>query len=424
MKRAMVLLGVLAVGAAAQAAEDYSFEVPAVASEKETFELGGNLDAAYTVFKSRKGSPLYALQYDGLELSGDLSSYRMELYLNGDYQTKDAGLRIRTYTEYYSDILTAISLYELYGSLNLSENSFLILGKKMYNWGKGYAFNPVGYVNPKKEPEDPELSQAGLLSMNYEYSKSFSWDYLKNMSLTIIAVSPEPGINDRLFELRHADWAGKLYLLLWDTDIDFMGYYSNTQPGKIGLDFSKNIYANLEIHGEYGRFKGQSKYSISDDGLQTGKHDGATYLLGFRWLNEWNLTVVAEYYHNSAGLTRKEFQNYAGFLRNAADLGNTSAATALNVNRNYFSGNTLLCDYFYLKLSWPEPFHWIYFTPAFQIVYNIEDKSASISIPVSYKPMTNVGFLFWPTFLTGGEDTEFGSKPYEMKLEMCAGYYF
>ena len=25
----------------------------------------------------------------------------------------------------------------------------------MYNWGKGYAFNPVGYVNPFKDPENP-----------------------------------------------------------------------------------------------------------------------------------------------------------------------------------------------------------------------------------------------------------------------------
>lgn len=115
----------------------------------------------------------------------------MELYLDADYQTKDIGFHLKTHSTYYNDSDASFDLLESYGNVNLSLSSFIQAGKRMYSWGNGYAFNPVGYVNPFKDPENPELAQAGLLSVGFEKIKSLNSDSLKTIALTAIVIPPE-----------------------------------------------------------------------------------------------------------------------------------------------------------------------------------------------------------------------------------------
>jgi len=420
----VIIIAVLSV-TAAYADEGYSFSLPSSEAKKEILELSGNLDVKYYIFKSRQDSPMYKLQYYGQQLSNILSSYKMDLYLNGDYQTKDLGVHFKTHSEYYNDSQNTFNLFELYGDLNVSDNAFLLFGKKMYNWGKGYAFNPVGYVNPVKDPENPELAHAGIFSMNCEYSKSLSKGYIKNFSFDLIGVSSSKIINNKMSELENTDIAGKLYFLFLDTDIDLMWYLSKVNATKAGFDFSKNILPNLEMHGEYSRFSNQPKYTISGNTPEAGSVNGASYLLGLRWLNELNITTIFEYYHNEAGLTNSEFASYNNFLLNALVSGDSvSIANAINVNKNYFGNANLMRDYLYLKVSCPEPFNWLYFTPSIYAICNINDGSSIIGIPLSYKPITNFEFIFWPTIIAGTNNTEYGSKQYEGKLEIWTRFFF
>ncbi|TSA45196.1 hypothetical protein D4R52_02955, partial [bacterium] len=374
MKWSIVIAGIIIIiisSAAAYAEEDYSFALPSSEAKKETLELSGNLDVKYSIFKSRLDSPMYDLQYYNQQLSDILSSYKMDFYLNGDYQTKDLGVHLKTHSEYYNDAQNAFNLFELYGDLNVSDNAFLLLGKKMYNWGKGYAFNPVGYVNPVKDPENPELAQAGILSVNYEYSRSLQSGPIKNYSFDLIGIPSAKTINNKMSEMENTDIAGKLYFLLLDTDLDLMWYASKTNPAKIGLDFSRNILPSIEMHGEFSRFSNQPRYTISNSTFETESVGGASYLIGLRWLNDFNLTTIFEYYHNDAGLNNNEFASYNTFLLNASASGDTgSIANAINVSKNYFSSVNLMRDYLYLKVSWPEPFNWVYFTPSIYTIYN------------------------------------------------------
>lgn len=423
--RSLAGLLCLLIFSAVSRAEDYSFEVPPVETQKETLELSGQLDARYSLLKSRKNSPLYSLQYVDRQLSDVLTSYRVDFYLNGDYRTEDLGVHVKTQLEYFDASQADFGLYELYGNVDLPGNSFLLLGQKMFNWGKGYAFNPVGYVNPQKDPENPELAQSGILSMNYQYTKSFTKVALNNISLDLILSPSANTINGKVAEAENTDIAGKIYLLLWNTDIDLMGYYSRVNSEKYGFDFSRNIIPSLEIHGEYSRFTNQPRYYLLTDSLRTENLDGSSYLFGFRWLNSWNITTIGEYYRNDAGLSKAEFDEYYGFLANAVVSGNNVAASgALNISKTYFSNPNLMQEYLYLKASWQEPFNWLYFTPAVQVLYNLADHSYSAGFPASYKPITNLEFVFWPAVFAGGENTEYGSKQYESKLDLWATFYF
>lgn len=403
-------------------AQDYSFEIPEEDKE-EKLEWSGNLDGKYTLFHSRQSSPFYGLQFFNQDNPSEyLTQYRLELYFDADYQTKDIGFHLKTHSTYYDDSETNFELNEGYGNINLSLSSFVQFGKKAYNWGKGYAFNPVGYVNPTKDPENPELAQAGLLSMNFETIKSFNSDVLKTIAFTGIIIPPNEDINDRYAEIEGTDTAMKTYFLLGDIDIDIMGYYSELDTNQIGADFAANLRENIEIHGELSYFNDNPKNTIVENDVSTAFENGRSYLLGIRYLNRWDTTIILEYYHNDIGLTEKEYEDYVNYLLDSIDSG--TETQALSDSQTYFKDKTLMQDYLYLKITQPEPFEWLYFTPSLSTIYNLNDNSLSLAVQMSYKPYTNFELILWPTFTIGKEGTEFGDKQNQEKTELWARIYF
>ena len=407
-------------------AEDYSidFEIPEEDKEaEEGLEWSGYLDSRYFIFRTDQSSPFYQIQFFGKDdLSKYWSQYKLELYLDADYQTRDMGFHLKTHSAYYNDSDSGFDMFEAYGNVNLSLSSFIQAGKRRYNWGKGYAFNPVGYVNPFKDPENPELAQAGLLSMNFEKIKSLDSDFLKTVTLTAIIIPPDEVLNKRYAEVKDTDLAAKLYFLLWDIDIDVMGYYSRANSSHIGFDFATNIRENIEIHGELSHFRDEHKNAIVESDLVTTKEDGYSYLMGFRYLNRWSTTVIGEYYHNGAGLDEAEYSDYIDFIQSGVDSSNPEKT--LNYSRNYFKGTNLMRDYLYLKITQPEPFNWLYFTPSMFTIYNLNDNSFLLAISLSYKPFTNFEVMLWPTLLIGDEGTEFGSRQFDQRCELRMKVYY
>jgi hypothetical protein len=77
-----------------------------------------------------------------------------------------------------------------------------------------------------------------------------------------------------------------------------------------------------------------------------------------------------------------------------------------------------------VKISQPEPFDWLYFTPSIFSIYNLSDKSFLISASLNYKPATNVEFIFWPSLLVGRESTEFGDRQAQQRFELWMRVFF
>jgi opacity protein-like surface antigen len=418
------LLAWLLLASAVAQAQELSADSPPPDDKK--LEWSGNLDAKYTLFHMAQGSSMYQLQFlnSGM-VSAYLSQYRIEPYINADYQTKDLGFHLKTHATYFSDDVSSFDLFEAYGSFNPSFNSTLQAGKRVYSWGKGYAFNTVGYVNPVKDPENPELAQAGLLSANIEYIKSFSSLALQTFSFVLVVIPPTPQLNGRYAEAESTGVALKAYVLLWDTDIDVMGYYRKNSPTQLGFDFSRNLRENLEAHAELSYNQNAQRYTIVNGNLHSAQENRFSYLLGLRYLHESNTTVILEYYHNGLGMNRGEYENYADFLANAANSGNaTSAQQALRLNQQYFRTSTLMEDYLYMKLTIPEPFDLLYFTPSLYSIYNLNDNGFLLSTPLSYKPVTNFEFIFWPAILIGAEASEFGQKMVQQRMELWVRVFF
>ncbi len=413
----------------------YFLIVPLIASSQEEFdsstnekklEWNGNLDVKYSLLKMSQTSPTYQLQfYNSKDISRYLSQYRIEPYLNAEYKSGSVGFFMKTHATYFSDEEATVDLFEAYARYSPTLNTSLQLGKSVYNWGKGYAFNPVGYVNPLKDPENPELAQAGILSANVEYIKSFSSGSLQTFAAQALIIPAINTINNRFGEAKYTDVAAKFYFLLLDTDIDLMIYQGSRSYKKYGFDVSRNIKENLEFHTEFSLTRDADRYSIGNGILNEERGDIYSYLIGIRYLNEWNTTVIAEYYRNGFGMSKNEFDTYQNYLLKGIAIGTPDAIQqTLGISQTYFKSNTLMRDYLYVKLTQPEPFDWLYFTPSIYTIYNLQDNSFLLAANFTYKPETNLEFILWHTYMFGKDTSEFGSRQVEQKVELWMRAYF
>jgi hypothetical protein len=403
--------------------QEYDFEIPD--EEIKGIEFNGNLDTKWGLLNSRRSSPFYGIQfYNSPETSEYLSQYRLDFYLDGSYNYKQLGFFIKAFTQYAKEEPLSLSMYELYGSLNFSPRLSMSIGKRRFNWGKGYAFNPAGYVNAEKDPENPDLALAGRSSLYMNYNRSFNSAFLQNFSATAVILPPEAFINERFAPADNAGAALKLYFLVKNIDIDLMGLVKKYEPSRIGLDISANIRENLEIHAEYSYANDEISH-ITGNTIFTGNNKGSSSLLGLRYLNKSNTTLIFEYYHNNSGLSQEGFGRYLDYLKYRLETNNSELISQARQNMaSYFRSKTLMRDYLYLKLSHPEPFDIVYSSVSVFTIYNLADNSFILSPQVSYKPFTNFEFILWPFFFLGKDNTEYGSKLLQNKVEIWLRFYF
>ena len=129
---------------------------------------------------------------------------------------------------------------ELYVSVSPKPWLNLLLGKKRIIWGPGFAFNPTDLINPPKDPTDPNFQRAGQWTARLELpfekftvSALFAPQVLYQTSGIPYAVMKYPD-----FPLAdgtkpadgsyHYLLAARLYLLLFNTDINFFYFFRVT----------------------------------------------------------------------------------------------------------------------------------------------------------------------------------------------------
>jgi hypothetical protein len=265
--------------------------------------------------------------------------------------------------------------------------------------------------------------------LSADYIKSFQGP-LKTFAFTPVLFPDYQHINSTYGTVNKMNYAAKAYFLLYDTDIDLIFFTGGSKSTRYGIDFSRNITTNLEIHGEFAWINNYTKKYIDSSGNMLQKvYDAKSYLLGLRYLTEKDATYILEYYRNATGFSPGEMRDYFSFINagynqylasgNTALLNKASSLTA----GNYGKPNPMR-DYLYLRVSQKEPFDILYLTPAITFMTNISDKSTSISPELVYTGVTNLELRLKSIFLAGGRNSDFGEKQNAYKVELRARYYF
>lgn len=320
-------------------------------------------------------------------------------------------------------------IFEGYASIKANPNLSLDLGKKVFKWGKGYAWNPVGFIDRSKDPNNPEEALEGYVGGGFDLVKSYGGD-LHTVALTAVALPVWRGVNEDFGEQDRVNLAAKLYMLYRDTDIDFVWYTGNSRSTRYGVDFSKNLATNLEIHGELAHIPRQKYRVLTEAGqLTTREVSDTSYLLGLRYLTENDITTIVEFYHNDDGYTELEttqfFQlldtGYNQFLITGSD---ALLQQATLVSESGYARPQTGRDYLYARITMKDPFDLLYFTPGITAIANLDDLSYSLSPELTYTGFTNWEMRLRLSYLNGATYSEYGEKQNSNKVEARLRYFF
>jgi len=267
-----------------------------------------------------------------------------------------------------------ITVNDLYVEADINANHAILIGKESLMWGKGYFFNPIAFFDRPRDPSDPTVAREGFVMAKYSYNKSFQSE-LKNLSLDFVYLPSREDINEDYYNLitdeKDANnMALRLYMLLYDTDIDIIYNYSDKANNKIGIDFSKNIQTNFEIHAEYA--------NIFDAGYK--------YLLGLRYLTDFELTIISEYLYRSDGLEKEEIES-----------------TNLSIP-------FIAKDYAITLITQKEPFDFLYFNAYYKNTLNMRDYSIQNKFGGNYAFKNNLTLDVSYNLNSGESLSEFGKK--------------
>ena len=411
-------------------AEEYKLDLSEI--DKKPYHLGGYLEFRPVLNGLDRNAALYQVQFYNQDVGNPLGEANGKLQLEGSLEKGITRLFARVNTDIqnsYRGWTEKTTLYE--GFLSVKPSTALVLdaGKKTMKWGKGYAWNPVAFLDRPKNPDDPDLALEGYTVFSADYTKSFAGP-LTTFSFTPVLVPVYDSINEDFGDRYYLNFAGKLYLLLYDTDFDLLFLSGGSKTPRVGFDFSRNITTNLEVHGEWA-WAAQAKKTAADENGKpsVSEADAQSYLLGLRYLTSRDTTLIFEYYRNEAGFTTRETEAYFSFVHASYDLyrrtGNAGPIQrAANFSQGLYGRFTPMQDYLYLRVSQKEPLDILYFTPAVTGIYNLDDQSFSLSPELLYTGPTNLELRLKGTWLYGEKLTEFGEKQNDYRIEFRIRYFF
>ncbi|MHB8908603.1 MAG: hypothetical protein ACYDAA_06965 [Syntrophales bacterium] len=428
---AMLMVLSLFLPALAAAEGDYTFDLSE--TEKKPYHFGGYLEFKPVLYGLDHDAAFYKFRFYNNPQGQSLPEANGRVQLEGSFEKELYRLYFKTNTDLKDSSPDGFSehsvFYEAYASLKASPSLKIDAGKKTMKWGKGYAWNPAAFVDRPKDPDDPELALEGFIVATADYIKSFDGP-LKTFSFTPVLLPVYDHINDAFGNSNKLNFAGRFYFLLYDTDIDLTFMTGGSRSDRYGMDFSRNITTNFEVHGEYAYMRNARKTLLDANGnMSTVEADVQSYLAGIRHLTTFDLTTIIEYYHNGAGFSGSELENYFAFADRAYNLyQSTGNAAALTSARSLADGGygrfSAGKDYLYVRFSQKEPFDILYFTPALTWMMNVDDRSYSLTPELDYTGFTNWELRFRTAFISGGRSTEFGEKQNDYRMELRIGYYF
>jgi hypothetical protein len=414
----------------AVAEESYTFD-PAE-TEKKPYHVGGYIEFKPILYGLDHDSAFYKLRFYKNPQGQTQPEWNGKVQLEGSYEKDIFRIYAKTNTDLqssYSGESERTTFYEAYGSVKPSSNLKFDVGKKSMKWGKGYAWNPVAFVDRPKDPDDPEQAMEGYILATADYIKSMDGP-LKTFSFTPVLFPVYDHVNETFGNNYKLNVAGRLYFLFYDTDIDLLFMTGGSRTDRYGVDFSRNITTNFEVHGEMAYFRNFQKNALDLNGkpYQT-EGEALSYVIGIRHLTTFDLTTIIEYYHNGMGFSGNDMKNYYAYITRGYNTyqttGNTTTlGNAQQMAEGSYGRSNAMANYLYVRFSQKEPFNILYFTPSLTWMTNTDDQSWSLTPELLYTGITNWEFRLRTGIIVGARDSDFGEKQNDYRIELRVGYYF
>jgi hypothetical protein len=410
------------------AQEQYSFDLGEF--EKKRLTWGGYIEGKAEHFELNDDGAFSILNHYREPLS-TLNRLSTALQLDGRWQqgfTSINWLLKATAAQDETAWNDSADVYAAYASIKASPRFTLDLGKKTFKWGKGYAWNPVAFIDRPKDPEDPEEAMEGFIGAAADLVRSMNGP-LRTAALTAVVLPVWQEINEDFGAAGYINFAAKLYLLYRDTDIDFVSFTGDSRSTRYGIDISKNLAANFAIHAEVAHTPTLEQNVLTESGsLARREISDTSYLAGLRYLSERDVTTIVEYYHNGDGYTEDELSRFYREVEEGYDLYRAGDDTLLRGAAAIAKGGYAVPqagrNYLYARVTAKEPRDILYFTPGVTAILNLDDRSFSLGPELLYTRFTNLELRARFIYLNGGDRTEYAEKQNNTRFEIRLRYFF
>ena len=424
MSRRAALALLLLAGVSCARAEE-SFDPSAY--EKKVFEWTGFIEARPERQWLRQDSAGYLLQYAG-ETRRTASRLSGAAELSGVLRHRSLSFNFTGHASWIDEPRGSDDdsrMYEAYVAWQIDERLNVGLGKRALRWGKGYAWSPVAFLERPKDPTDPELAREGFVMATGVWVRCFDGP-VKALSLTAVVVPTSSSLNTDFgggSPVQHGNPALKLYGLVHDTDIDLIWAARGSRGPRFGIDFSRNLGSQLEIHGEWARISDAPRTILSGSTLQVQTGPYINALVGLRYLTERDTTIIFELYRNGGGYSTDELAVFYDLVRaspgDAALTQLAGRAAAQGYNRPNAAQR-----YAYLRVSQKEPFDILDVTPSMSLIANTGDRSWSLIPELLYTGIKNVELRARVVWNRGDARSEYGERVVRNRAELRARLYF
>jgi hypothetical protein len=409
------------------ASADYAFDTAGLTVKPLDISASIELYPALLVYN--QAAPLYALRFETESRSvADYYNLKAEAtvrYQHAPFIAFASGALTTGYSRPDDSIYPAGTIYEGYLKYALGSTSSLLAGKRLFQWGKGYVFNPVAFAGRQKDPNDIDATLEGYWNLSFEYVKSFN-PPLSSLAFTG-AVLPAYGLINSAY-LPDSTLASilQIAMLLYDTDVDLCFFVDSRRDFKAGIDFSRNLLPALEVHGEWAYRTDATSLVFTDDTTAVNRSRSALdFTFGSRYLAPFNTTFIFEYLHLGNGYSTGEMDRYCSAMTYAQSAGNPQRRQwALRAAGAYYNTQFLTTDYLFLKATHPDPFTIVYFTPSLYSIVNIIDGSMMSGFEMTYSRSRHLLLTARSVVFSGGDKTEYRSKLVKCRFEFRGKWSF
>jgi len=324
------------------------------------------------------------------ELVPESKSWKLHLKIRGENNwTRD-------------DSVTQIELSEAALSVSVAPWMDLQVGRSIEKWGTGYAWNPTGVVNPRKNPADPNDRRGAYRGVDNVRADFF----IKEWNLSLLAVPEVDWAGQDGKHLLSSGWAVRAYRLVKGVDLSLSASGGSGLPNSQGVSFSGVLGNALELHGEFALFGDSQRLRPESGNWVLGSRKHADLLLGGQYTFPHSVNLILEYYHSGNGLSPAEWAEYERMVDTGLDLlGRGNPLPLLQSNRG-FSPLGMARDYMFGRVYWL--FHHDKLEAEMLVISSVRDRSALLRPGISWKIHRNWSLYWLQSEFVGGARTEFG----------------
>ena len=327
-------------------------------------------------------------------------------------------MKLRGSNEWRRDRTSKFDVNELNFNYSVSSWLDLTVGRKIERWGTGYAWNPTGVVNPRKDPTDPNDRRSLYRGVDMISADLF----LKGWDISLLGVPEVSWSAKNGRRLLTTGWAMRAYKLIKGTDVAFTASGGNGLPNSQGLSLARVFGNALELHGEAAYISDSVRLLPRNDGLVPVRRPHAEVLLGGQYTFRNNVNLVAEFYHTGQGLSEREWRDLGGFTQNAAldiqrgDPGPLALANA------QFTPLGMSKDYAFLRVLWPIRLRKVELETI--VISSLRDASSAIRPGITWRVRPNLNFYCIYTEFVGNARTDFGHIPIRRSADIGIRFHF